>query len=117
MRNFFARIWAWILSWFVRPIHPLKTLFVEELPEFLNPKAIYVIGEGSHRWFVAMACPCGCHATLEVSLLHEAIPRWTLIEHSNGTISLNPSIWRTVGCRSHFFLQQGKIKWCSDYVA
>lgn len=110
-----SRLWAWLRSWFIRPARPLKTVHAEELPDRLDPKAVYVLGEGNHRWFVTMICPCGCGATLQMSLLPDARPRWRLIEHSDdGTISLQPSVWRQVGCRSHFFLRRGLIQWCPD---
>ena len=109
-------VWAWLRSWFVRPARPLrlKTVRVEELPEVLDPLAVYVLGEGDYRWFVAMICPCGCRSTLQMSLLADAKPRWKLTEHDDGTITLYPSVWRTVGCRRHFFLRRGCIEWCSD---
>lgn len=110
-----AGVWTWLRSWFARPIKPLQTVWIEELPEKLDPKAVYVLGEGEHRWFVAMVCPCGCEETLQVSLLPDAKPRWRLVEHvDDGTISLSPSVWRTVGCRSHFFLRRGMIEWASN---
>jgi hypothetical protein len=65
-------------------------------------------------WFVAMLCPCGCKETLQMSLLHDANPQWKIIEHGDGTITLQPSVWRKVGCRSHFFLRRGLIQWCPD---
>ena len=111
-------IWAWLRSWFVRPampVQPLTTVHAEELPEVPDPAAVYVLGEGDYHWFVALVCPCGCRATLHMSLLPDAEPRWKLIEHKDGTISLQPSVWRTVGCRSHFFLRHGRIQWCPKY--
>ena len=109
-----AGFWGWLRSWFVRekPIRPLQTVHLEELPDTLDPKNVYVLGEGQHVWFVAMMCPCGCKETLQMSLLHDAKPKWKLIEHGDGMISLRPSIWRKVGCRSHFFLRRGLIQWC-----
>jgi hypothetical protein len=106
------RIWLWITSWFSRRPEPRRTIRLEELPERLDARAVYVLGEGPHKWFVAMVCPCGCQETVQVSLLLDARPRWHLTEHPNGTISLEPSVWRKVGCRSHFFLRCGLIQWC-----
>jgi len=108
---------GWLRSWFVRtkPVRPLKTVHIEELPEVLNPTVVYVLGEGKYRWFVAMICPCGCGATLQMSLLPDAKPQWKLIKHDDDTITLQPSIWRKVGCRSHFFLRRGMIQWCLEY--
>jgi hypothetical protein len=110
-------IWGWLRSWFVweKPLRPLITVHAAELPEILDAAAVYVLGEGKHRWFVAMICPCGCKTTLQMSLLADAKPKWKLTEHDDGTISLYPSVWRTEGCRSHFFVRHNLIQWCSDY--
>ena len=115
MQRILAEIWRWLRSWFVRPVRPLQTVHVEELPDKLDPKAVYVLGEGKHLWFVAMLCPCGCKQVLQVSLLPDSKPRWRLIEHADdGSITLQPSVWRKIGCASHFFLRRGLIQWCSD---
>tara|TARA_R110002049_G_scaffold300016_1_gene490564 strand:+ start:5038 stop:5211 length:174 start_codon:yes stop_codon:yes gene_type:complete len=50
----FAGWWGWLRSWFVRPDPPRVAEFLEELPEQLDPKAVYILGEGDHRWIVAM---------------------------------------------------------------
>lgn len=111
VRRFILNLWCWITSWFRRRPKPLRTVHLEELPEQLAAGAVYVLGDGPHRWFVAMACSCGCGETVQVSLLADAKPRWRLIEHADETISLEPSVWRRVGCRSHFFVRKGLIEW------
>jgi hypothetical protein len=104
--------WNWFTSWFRKPEVPRTTNLVVELPETLDASVVYVLGEGDHRWFVAMVCPCGCGATLEMSLLNDAKPKWRMVEHHDGTISIQPSVWRKVGCKSHFFLRRGLVVWC-----
>lgn len=99
---------------FRRAPKPLRTVHLTELPEDLDPNAVYVLGEGKHRWFVAMLCPCGCGTTVQVSLLPDATPRWRLVEHPDRTISVEPSIWGRIGCRSHFFLRRGFVEWCGQ---
>jgi hypothetical protein len=111
--NLVIGLWNWLRSFFVRPDRALRTTYADELPERLDRDCVYVLGEGQHRWFVAMLCPCGCGATLQMSLLADAHPRWGLIEHGDdGTVSLHPSVWRQVDCQSHFFLRRGRIVWC-----
>jgi hypothetical protein len=83
---------------------------VQEFPDRLAAKCLYIAGESGHLWFVAMVCPCGCGEILKMSLLADARPRWTLNIDRTGLASLSPSIWRQVGCRSHFFLIRGRIK-------
>lgn len=115
--RFLREFWAWLRAWFDRkkPDRPLKTVHIEELPEVLDAASVYVLGEGQYRWFVAMICPCGCKATLQMSLLADARPQWKLSEHDDGTLTLHPSVWRKEGCRSHFFLRRGLIQWCREY--
>lgn len=109
------RVWRWIAqlwSWWYRQPR-LQAKYVEELPEHLDERVIYVVGEGAQRWFVVFLCPCGCGETLYLSLHADGRPRWTLYEHGGGLISLIPSIRRLIGCRSHFFLKRGQIVWCT----
>jgi len=102
------RFFAWIIG---RPT--LFTSFrIEDLPDVLDTKKIYVIGEGKYLWFAVMVCPCGCGEILHMGLVPDQRPRWTLSEHNDGTVSLHPSVWRKIGCKSHFRLKHGKIIWC-----
>lgn len=112
-----TRISAWLTSQCRRAPRPLQTVHLEELPDQLGANEVYVLGEGENRWFVALTCPCGCGATVQVSLLPDAKPRWRLVEHADKTVSIEPSIWRRAGCQSHFFLHRGFIEWCGATMA
>jgi hypothetical protein len=87
-------------------------LHVDEFPDSLKSFNVYLAGEGKHIWAAAMICPCGCKEVIELNLLQQARPCWSVQEHKDGSISLAPSIWRQKGCRSHFFLRKGEIEWC-----
>jgi hypothetical protein len=111
--KFLRRIWRKVCGWFgPRRERHLKTVIGEELPHSLDARTVYVAGENGHFWFVAMLCPCGCGETLQMSLLANVRPRWLLTQHRDGSVSLRPSVWRKVGCRSHFFLVHGRVLWC-----
>lgn len=112
--RWWQRAWATFLRWISRRPAPLKTLKVEELPDQLNATSLYLVGEGKYLWFAAMVCPCGCDAIINLNLLPETRPRWKLTEHTDGTVSLHPSIWRTKDCRSHYFVRRGLIEWYHD---
>lgn len=99
-------------SWLARRRGLYGAISVVDLPDRLEPRTLYVIGEGGHRWFAAFLCPCGCGETIQTSLLLKSRPCWRLSERWDGAASLHPSVWRTKGCRSHFWLQGGKIRWC-----
>lgn len=85
---------------------------IGDLPSTLKNDVLYVVGEGSHRWYAAMICPCGCGETLHMGMLEDARPRWRAVRQRDGAATLMPSVHRRVGCRAHFFLERGKIRWC-----
>ncbi len=94
------------------PSPPLyRVVHLSEDPDELLPGTLYAIGENGHLWHVALACPCGCGATIALNVLSDASPCWRLYEGSDGP-TLSPSVWRTTGCKSHFILREGRVMWC-----
>ncbi len=83
----------------------------EEMPDNVKKCTLYAIGEGS-PWLAALQCPCGCGDVIQLSLIEDESPRWSLRREKDGTATLSPSVWRRKGCRSHFFLKRGVIFWC-----
>lgn len=90
----------------------LTVEWLEDLPERTRKDRIYVVGGRAHPWQVVFRCPCGCRQMVYVGVAASLARRWRLVEHMDGTLSLSPSVWRSEGCRSHFFLRRGRIKWC-----
>ena len=88
---------------------------VDEFPDYLEAFKLYLAGENGYLWAAAMLCPCGCGAVIELNLLKKARPRWSVTEHPDGSASLMPSVWRSEGCMSHFYLRQGQVDWCRGY--
>jgi len=85
---------------------------VDDFPDVLQPATLYVAGEEPYMWAAALLCPCGCGDVIELNLLEQASPRWTVRAHRDGAVTLTPSVWRTEGCRSHFIIRNGRIGWC-----
>lgn len=83
----------------------------EDLPEELAIRTLYLVGEECCPWAAALICPCGCGATINLSLLRGDDPSWVASVDAKGRPSIHPSIWRVRGCRSHFHLRQGRIIW------
>lgn len=106
-----------IRDWFSFLKPPLESSWVEELPENLNPKTVYIVGEDNYYWYVAMKCPCNCGSILHMNLVETTSPKWRIIKHKDDTISLYPSIWRFKGCKSHSFLRNGKIHWVNKLLS
>ena len=84
---------------------------VDDLPDALAPARLYLIGDRRRPWSAAMLCPCGCAATIQLSLVANDTPSWRARRHFFGAVTLYPSIWRTKGCRSHFHLRHGRVVW------
>jgi len=114
MKRFFLQCWTSlvepILYLFGRKKRPFRCVFLKELPDKFLPNVLYVLEEVA-PWQVALLCPCGCKEVIQLSLLKDDDPKWALRLSENKLPSLYPSIWRTVGCQSHFFLRDGLILW------
>jgi hypothetical protein len=105
--------WLWQkIEYFFKP--NLKHLFVDDIPILLKPKKIYIIGQTENTWLIIMECPCGCKSNIQLNLLEEFRPCWRFKIDKNKMISIYPSIWRKVGCKSHFWIKSGQIIWVKD---
>jgi hypothetical protein len=86
---------------------------VEELPDRLQSSILYIIAEDSLPMHVSMACPRGkCRDILNMNLLPDDDPVWTLNVGADGRPSLKPSVWRKPGCGCHFWMRDGRVHWC-----
>lgn len=88
--------------------------YVDDVPEGPESGYVYLVGEGSHLWFAVLRCPCGCGDAVQVPLVKGRGPQWTATADARGAVTLRPSIWRRVGCHSHFIVQGGQILWAGD---
>ncbi|QOR65787.1 hypothetical protein IM538_18555 [Cytobacillus suaedae] len=106
---------SWILNFFRfsrrKKIYRLE--YLEEIPDHLASKTLYVLGERDDPWSASLLCPCNCGEKIQLSLLSNESPSWNLVENgTNGKVSLMPSVWRQKGCKSHFFFTNNEITWC-----
>ena len=101
--------------WGKRFDRPYQTHIIEgNLPERLRHKAIYLVQEHGYAERVSMICPCGCQQVLHMNVMPDDHPCWQVTTHPDQTISLHPSVWRKIGCKSHFWFQKGRIYWCEE---
>lgn len=103
-----------LVNWLLRLLRREKLFkyrFVDDVPDHLRSGTVYLIGNDGYFWQMLMICPCGCKKALYMNLIEDYDPYWKY-EIRGKTISISPSINRMVGCRSHFFLKNGKIEWC-----
>ncbi len=85
---------------------------MDDYPETVDDREIYVVGDLKNPQYAIFSCPCGCGQIIDLNANPESRPSWTIRWHVTGTISFSPSINRKVGCRSHFYLKNSKVIWC-----
>jgi len=127
MRNLWDRFWDRLCAWGEtfwngtppKPAPPTfyRAAFVDDdqlVPKQLPPRTVYIVGLQGNEWLAVLACPCGCDETLPLNLLQDEAPNWTWNVNRDGAVTLNPSVWRKVRCKSHFFLRNGEVRWCDS---
>lgn len=90
---------------------PYSVQYVEDPVDPPKKKLLYIIGAPDEPWQVELACPCGCKDKIVLPVNSFTEPRWKIKVVNKKTPTLSPSIWRSAGCKSHFFLRQGRIEW------
>jgi len=90
------------------PIYAVQR--VPEIPDRLKARTLYLLG-AADPWSAALLCPCGCHETIHISLLANESPSWRIDFNKTNEATLDPSIWRKQGCKSHFFIRNSRIVW------
>jgi hypothetical protein len=117
--------WLWsIFRWFrdiwrrlLRREAPFEAVRVEELDrDSLRPTRIYIEHRGGKDRWVHLLCPCGCKDLISLNLMTSHRPFWALTWHGDGTVSVMPSVDKNSGCRSHFFVTKGRVRWAKSYV-
>lgn len=109
MAELLRRLWRWLRHTFTGRY---QVVFVPEQPEKLLSSTLYLIEDDGFLEHASMRCPCGCGHIIYLNLLVDESPCWSVLVHDDGAVSLNPSIWRRDGCRSHFFFKRSKVLWC-----
>lgn len=102
--------WLKLTEWWAPP---RKVIEVQGAlpPSQLPARDLVLQLDGREAWSVMMRCPCGCGQPVELPLIPEARPRWTLRVDKDGHPTLVPSVWMREGCRAHFFIRNGKVVW------
>ena len=106
-RAWLRNLWA---AW--APRRSVKIIEGDMLPERLPLRNLVLAREDGEDWCIGMRCPCGCGERLELMLLKEVRPRWDARFDASGHVTLHPSVWLKQGCRSHFWLRDGRVIWC-----
>lgn len=107
--------WArwWSRAWArVAPRRRMRVIDGDSLPRQVRGRDLILAREDDEDWCVGFRCPCGCRRIIELLVVPEAKPRWDITCDVDGHPSLYPSVWLQTGCRSHFWLRNGRVFWC-----
>ena len=80
-------------------------------PEEVEFDAFFVVQPKETPKWVMFRCPCPSREVITLSLQDVHKPRWLLRSGKEGRPTLHPSVWRTEGCRSHFWVKDGGVYW------
>lgn len=97
-----------------KPDFYTKWLSRHPSPEKIKPNVVVIVGNSKFQKWACFKCPDGCGETILLSLSQSRRPRWTVTADWMGRPTIHPSIRQLDGCKSHFWVKQGKVKWCSD---
>lgn len=113
-------IWLRIINWWngneEEPKKIYQLLQVNEQPLLVEvaDNLVYHIGDEDWKWLLMFKCPCGCGNVIHLSLLEKSVQKWKLKVEDNNIFSIQPSVNRQVGCKSHFFITHNEVKWCEQ---
>ncbi|MET4803607.1 DUF6527 family protein [Bradyrhizobium sp. LB11.1] len=96
----------------IRPDRRIQIIEGDSLPSKLPKRDLVLAREDDEDWCVGLRCPCGCGTNIELLVVQEAKPRWDISIDAKRRPTLKPSVWVQRGCRSHFWLRDGRVIWC-----
>ncbi|CQJ03924.1 DUF6527 family protein [Yersinia sp. 2544 StPb PI] len=103
--------WFLKLKEFLMPARRVIIIEGDTPPLKLPLRNLVIAREDNEDWAVAFRCPCGCGKRLELLLIKEAKPNWSINVDQRNIPTLTPSVWLQKDCKSHFWLRNGKIIW------
>jgi hypothetical protein len=109
-----------LVAWMAR--HKLPPVTFAELLDVISPPpdtdvregVFYRVMRGDTPKWALFLCPSGCRSVVTLSLQAVHVPHWTVQPSSNQRPSVRPSVWRDIGCYSHFFVEDGRVYWCMN---
>lgn len=86
-------------------------LHLQEIPKSIELGKIYQVNTENDPWICIFYCPCGCKEKIILNLQTQARPAWKIQTKKDSVPTISPSVYRQIGCKSHFFIQEGRVVW------
>lgn len=84
------------------------------LPETMEPGKIYIVGGPRYQKWAVFRCPKHEDEIIQLSLMQNRRPRWTITLDFLDRPTLHPSVRQLDGAYAHFWVKAGQIEWCGD---
>lgn len=111
---------AEVIEWFAR--QPTPKITYAKITDVNLPPANNTLQSGIFyrvlrnrrpKWALFL-CPCGCGSVITLSLQLAHKPHWKVAKSDGKRPTMWPSVWRDVGCLSHFWIEDGRVYWCGN---
>lgn len=98
-----------------KPVFFKNIISVTKTPsnEQVKPREFIVVEVGKTKFWTLFQCPCGCGHIISLSLQINHQPNWVVKVSKGNRPTLYPSVWQNSGCKSHFWIYDGRVIWCS----
>lgn len=83
-------------------------------PDELQVGEIVIVGSPGFQKWACFPCPDNCGDTVALNLSKSRRPSWRVSLDWLSRVTVHPSIHEKSGCRSHYWIQSGKLIWCKD---
>ena len=84
------------------------------LPEAMEAGKIYIVGGPGYQKWAAFRCPKHEEEIVQLSLMQNRRPRWTIAMDFLDRPTIHPSVRRLDGAYAHFWVNSGYVDWCAD---
>lgn len=109
--DFVNKVVGYILWRFGYFQYRLRVVSDNPANESVKGDSIYVVGGTYYAKWAYLKCPDGCGDTIMLSLSDSKKPSWSISQDDFGRPTLYPSIHKLDGCKSHFWIRDGKVIW------
>lgn len=106
-----------LLSWLHLVPRPIfTTQFTADHPdtESMSNGHIYIVGGKKYSKWAYFRCPADQDEIVQLSLMPQRRPCWTVSIDFLGRPTISPSIRQTDGSYAHFWVKKGAVIWCAD---
>jgi len=94
----------------------LLPVLVDDLPrpEAVAAGKIYIVGGPGYQKWAVFRCPKHEEEIVQLSLMQNRRPRWTIAMDFLDRPTIHPSIRQLDGAYAHFWVRSGCVDWCAD---